>query len=159
MQKQERIEQLAKDTFRRAVRESVACVFVLIASAYFLQHASVGSAKYYGYLLTLVSTGFILGVVWTFTISRRLAQKHSATDTVFWREAFETQARLLRYVPLWYAAPLTTGTILVIAPTSATEFTVFLWKLAVVGAIFAGVTYLNKMSAEGLEADAKEMFG
>ncbi|MCA1625350.1 MAG: hypothetical protein LC768_06500 [Acidobacteria bacterium] len=158
MQKQERIEKLAKDTFRRAVRESVACIFVLIASAYFLQHAPISSAKYYGYLLTLVSTGFILGVVWAFTISRRLAQRHSATDTVFWREAYETQAKLLRFVPLWYVAPLTTGTILVIAPTSATEFTIFLWKLAVVGVVFAGVTYLNKMAAEGLEAEAKEMF-
>lgn len=158
MQRQERIEKLAKDTFRRAVRESIACVFVLVASAYFLQQAQIGSAKYYGYLLTLASTGFILGVVWAFTISRRLARKHSATDTVFWREAYETQAKLLRFVPLWYAAPLTTGTILVIAPASAAEFTIFLWKLAVVATVFAGVTYLNKTAAEGLEAEAKEIF-
>jgi hypothetical protein len=157
MQKQERIEKLAKDTFHRAVRESVACVFVLIAFAYFLQHAAIGSAKYYGCLLTLVSTGFILGVVWAFTISRRVAQRHPATDSLFWREAFETQAKLLRFVPLWYAAPLTTGAILFIAPTSPDEFVFFLWKLAVVGVVFAGVTYLNKMAAEGLEAEAKDL--
>ncbi len=157
MQKQARIEKLAKDTFHRAVRESVACVFVLIAFAYFLQHAPIGSAKYYGCLLTLVSTGFILGVVWAFTISRRVALRHPATDSVFWREAFETQAKLLRFVPLWYAAPLTTGAILSIAPTSADEFTFFLLKLAVVGAVFAGVIYLNKMAADGLEAEAKQL--
>jgi hypothetical protein len=157
MQKQQRIEKLARDTFHRAVRESVACIFVLIAFAYFLQHAPIGSAKYYGCLLTLVSTGFILGVVWAFTISRRVAERHPATDSLFWREAFETQAKLLRFVPLWYAAPLTTGAILFIAPASPDEFASFLWKLAVVGAVFAGVTYINKMAAEGLEAEAKDL--
>ena len=157
MQKEERIEKLAKDTFHRAVRESVACVFVLIAFAYFLQHAPIGSAKYYGCLLTLVSTGFILGVVWAFTISHRVAQRHPATDSVFWRETFETQAKLLRFVPLWYAAPLTTGAVLFIAPTSPDEFAFFLLKLSIVGVVFAGVTYINKMAAEGLEAEAKEL--
>ncbi len=156
MQKQERIEKLAKDTFHRAVRESVACVFVLIAFAYFLQHAPIGSAKYYGCLLSIVSIGFILGVVWAFTISRRVVDRHSAADSAFWREAFETQAKLLRFVPLWYAAPLTTGVILSIAPTSADEFAFFLLKLAVVGVVFAGVTYLNKTAADGLEAEAKQ---
>lgn len=157
MQKQERIEKLAKDTFHRAVRESVACVFVLIAFAYFLQHAPIGSAKYYGCLVILVSTGFILGVVWAFTISRRVAQRHPATDSIFWREAFETQAKLLRFVPLWYAAPLTTGAILFIAPTSPDKFAFFLLELAIVGAVFVGVTYINKMAAEGLEAEANEL--
>ena len=156
MQRQERTEQLAKDTFHRAVRESVACVFGLIVSAYFLQNAPIGSAKYYGCLLSLVSTGFVLGVVWAFTISRRVVQRHPATDSLYWREAFETQARLLRFVPLWYAAPLTTETILFIAPTSANEFAFFLLKLGIVGAIFAGVIYLNKTTAEALEAEAKE---
>lgn len=157
MQTQERIEQLAKNTFRLAVRESIACVFVLIAFAYFLQHAPMGSAKYYGCLLTLVSTGFILGVVWAFTISHRVVDRHPATDSLFWREAFETQAKLLRFVPLWYAAPLTSGAILFIAPTSANEFAFFLLQLAIVGAVFAGVVYLNKTAAEKLEAEAKEL--
>ena len=157
MLKQERIEKLAKDTFHRAVRESVACVFVLIAFAYFLQRAPIGSAKYYGCLLTLVSTGFILGVVWAFTISHRVVDRHPVTNSLFWREAFETQARLLRFVPLWYAAPLTTGAVLFISPTSANEFAVFLLKLAVVGVVFAGVTYLNKMAAEGLEEEANQL--
>jgi len=85
-----------------------------------------------------------------------LFNRHPATDSLYWREAFETQARLLRFVPLWYAAPLTTGTILFIAPTSANEFAFFLLKLGIVGAIFAGVIYLNKTTAEALEAEAKE---
>ena len=156
MQNQEQIEKLAKTTFWRAVRESVAGVFVLIASAYFLQHAPVGSAKYYGCLLSIVSIGFILGVVWAFTISRRAVDRHSAKDTAFWREAYETQAKLLRFVPLWYAAPLTTGAILSIAPTSPDEFSSFLVRLAIIGVIFAGVIYLNKTAADSLETEARQ---
>ncbi len=156
MQNQEQIEKLATATFWRAVRESIAGVFVLIASAYFLQHAPVGSAKYYGCLLSIVSIGFILGVVWAFTISRRVVGKHSAADTVFWREAFETQAKLLRFVPLWYAAPLTTGAVLSIAPTSPDEFSFFLSRLTVIGVIFTGVIYLNKTAADRLDAEAKQ---
>jgi hypothetical protein len=155
MQRQERIEKLAKDTFHRSVRGSVACVFVLIAFGYFLQHAQIGSAKYYGCLLIMVSTGFILGVVWAFTISRRVAQRHPATDSLFWQEAFETQAKLLRFVPLWYATPLTTGAILFITPTSPEGFAFFPLRLAIVGVVFAVVTYLNKMAAERLETEAK----
>ncbi len=156
MQNQELIEKLAEDTFWRAVRETIAGVFVLIMSAYFLQHAPIGSAKYYGCLLSIVSIGFILGVVWAFTINRRVVDRHPAADSAFWREAFETQAKLLRFVPLWYAAPLTTGVILSIAPTSAGEFAFFLLKLAVVGVVFAGVIYSNKTAADGLEAEAKQ---
>ncbi len=156
MQNQELIEKLAEDTFWRAVRETIAGVFVLIMSAYFLQHAPIGSAKYYGCLLSIVSIGFILGVVWAFTISCRVVDRHPAKDSVFWREAFETQAKLLRFVPLWYAAPLTTGVILSIAPTSADEFAFFLMKFVVVGVVFAGVFYLNKTAADGLEAEAKQ---
>ena len=157
MQKQELIEKLAKDTFRRAVRETIACVFVLIAYVYFLQHASIGSAKYYGCLIVLVSTGFIIGVVWAFTISRQIAQTHTAEDSFYWREAFKTQAKLLRYVPLWYIAPMTTGIILFIAPTSTGKFSTFLLKLTIIGIICAGVTYLNKTGADQLEMQAQEM--
>lgn len=157
MQNQERIERLARVTFHRAVRESIASVFVLISSTYFLQYAPVGSANYYGCLLSIVSVGFILGVVWAFTISRRVVSRHSAADVLFWCEAFETQARLLRLVPLWYAAPLTMGVILSIAPTAANEFTFFLLKLSIVGIIFVGVIYLNKTAADELEAEAEQL--
>ena len=157
MPNQEQIEKLAKATFWRAVRESIAGVFVLIASAYFLQFASVGSAKYYGFLLNIVSIGFILGVVWAFTINRRIVDRHSAADSLFWREAYETQAKLLRLVPLWYAAPLTTATLLVIAPDSANEFVVFHLQLAIAGIVFGGVIYLNKLAADKLEAEAEQL--
>ena len=157
MHSQERIEKLAKDTFYRAVRESVAGIFVLIVSAYFLQQTEAGSAKYYGCLLSIVTISFVLGVVWAFTISRRALEKHPAADAIFWREAFETQAKLLRFAPLWYVAPLAAGSLLFIAPTEESEYSSFLLKLAVVAVLSGGVIYINKLAAEGLEAEATKL--
>jgi hypothetical protein len=117
----------------------------------------VGSAKYYGCLLSIVAVSFVLGVVWAFTVSRRIVCKHSAADTAFWSEAFETQARLLRFAPLWYVAPLTAGSLLFIAPTGEGEYALFLLKLAAVAAVAGSVTYINKLASEGLEAEAAKL--
>lgn len=157
MQRQERIEKLAKDTFNRAVRESIAGIFVLIVSAYFLQQSPIGSAKYYGCLLSIVAISFVLGVVWAFSISHCVVQKHPAADATFWRETFETQAKLLRFAPLWYVAPLAAGSLLFIAPTEESEYSSFLLKLAVVAVLSGGVIYINKLAAEGLEAEAAKL--
>lgn len=157
MKAQERIEKLARDTFNRAVRESAAGVFVLITSAYSLQSSAAGSARYYGNLLGIIAVSFILGVVWSFTISRRVVRRHSATDTAFWREAFETQARLLRFVPLWYVAPLAAGIILAFAPAQANEFASFLLKLAGLATLCGVVIYINKVAANELETEAAKL--
>jgi len=157
MQTQERIEKLATTTFYRAVRESIAGIFVLVTSAYSLQHSPIGSAKYYGCLLNIVAISFVLGVVWSFTISHRVVQRHPASDTLFWREAFETQAKLLRFAPLWYIAPLTVGLLLIFAPTQAGEFTSFLINLVVLAVLFGGITYINKVAADELEAEAAKL--
>lgn len=157
MQTQERIEKLARDTFYRAVRESIAGVSVIIFSAYSLQNSLTGSAKYYGNLLTIIAISFVLGVVWSFTISHRVVRRHPAADTLFWREAFETQARLLRFVPIWYVAPLTAGLLLIFAPTQTSEFGSFLFNLAVLAALCGGIIYINKVSADELEAEAAKL--
>ena len=157
MQTQERIEKLARDKFYRAVRESAAGVFVLVASAYSLQNSAAGSARFYGNLLTIIAVSFILGVVWSFTISRRVVRHHSAADTAFWREAFETQARLLRFAPLWYVAPLAAGILLAFAPTQANEFASFLLKSAGLAALCGAVIYINKVAANQLETEAAEL--
>src|SRR5688572_7381429 len=96
------IRNLIKGSIHRAIQESVAAVFVLVAFAALLQHSAVGSPRYYGCLLILVGTGFIAGVVWSFALSYRMLRTHAASDTSFWREAFASQARLLRWVPMWY---------------------------------------------------------
>lgn len=96
-----------------------------------LPQSAVGSARYSGWLLILVGTGFIAGVVWSYALSYQLLRSHPAGDVGFWREAFHAQARLLRLVPLWYCAPLGVGGILFIAPTAVEEFVAFLMVVGI----------------------------
>jgi hypothetical protein len=157
MNNAELIQKLIKGTLQRAVQESVAAIIVIIAFAYYLQQATVGSAAYYGCLVVLVGSGFIAGVIWSFTLSYRLLRVHPATDSVFWQEAFLTQARLLRLVPLWYLAPICTGILLCSAPTGPGEYAGFLISLGVVVMLFGGITWLNRHTAAKIEADAQAM--
>ncbi len=153
----ELIQKLIKDTLRRAIQESVAALVVIIAFAYYLQQAPVGSAQYYGCLIIMIGSGFITGVIWSFALSYRLLRVHPATDTVFWQEAFHAQARLLRLVPLWYLAPLCTGMLLFDAPTAPGQHGGFLITLAVVSTLFAGITWLNRHAAAKIEENAQAL--
>src|SRR6202035_4388578 len=121
MNNEDLIRKLIKGSIHRAIQESAAALFVLIAFGAILQHSNVGSPRYYGCLLILVGTGFIAGVVWSFALSNQMLRTHPASDTSFWREAFSSQAKLLRLVPLWYCAPIFAGCILFVAPTAPGE--------------------------------------
>ena len=155
MNKTDLIQKLIKCTIRRAVQESVAALLVIIGFAYHLQHAAVGSAKYYGCLVILIASGFIAGVIWSFALSHRLLRVHPATDSVFWHEAFLAQARLLRLVPLWYLAPLCSGMLLVGAPTEPGGYFGFIITLVIVVGVFGGGTWLNRRGAAKIEEDAQ----
>jgi hypothetical protein len=128
-------------------------VLVIFAFTFLLQHSLPGTGRYYGCLLVLVATSFVLGVIWSYTLSYHLLRAHPASDTAFWREAFGTQARLLRLVPLWYLAPLCSGILLVLASAHA-QFTTVAIRLIVLGALFALVTWLNRSAAMKLEERA-----
>ncbi len=149
----ELIQKLIKNTIRRAVQESV--VIAVFASS--LQQAVVGSAAYYGSLIILIGSGFIAGVLWSFALSYRLLRVHPETDTGFWQEAFQTQARLLRMVPLWYLAPLCTGVLLFTAPEKPGEIGYFMSMLGTVAVLFAGITWLNRHAAAKIEEDAQAL--
>jgi len=153
----ELIQKLIKDTIRRAIQESIAALIVIAAFAHYLQQAPVGSAQYYGCLVILIGCGFITGVIWSFALSYRLLRVHPATDTAFWQEAFRAQAQLLRFVPLWYLAPLCTGMLLFDAPTAPGQHGSFLISLAVVTLIFASITWLNRHAAAKIEANAQAL--
>ena len=112
MNNEELIRKLIRGSIQRAIQESAAAVFVLIAFAAILAHSEVGSPRYYGCLIILVGSGFIAGVVWSYALSYQLLRSHSSNDVGFWREAFHAQAKLLRLVPLWYCAPICAGGIL-----------------------------------------------
>jgi hypothetical protein len=125
-------------------------VFVIFAFTFLLQHSLPGSARYYGCLLVLVSTSFVLGVIWSYTLSYHLLRTHPASDTSFWREAFAVQARLLRLVPLWYLAPLCSGILLVLASAPG-SFASVATRVLALAALFAGATWLNRAAADKLD--------
>ncbi len=112
---------LIRGSIQRAIQESVAALIVLVFFGALLPGSAVGSSMYYGCLLILVGTGFVGGVVWSHALSYRLLRSHPADDAGFWREAFYTQARLLRLVPLWYCAPLGVGAIVTPASKAPTR--------------------------------------
>jgi hypothetical protein len=157
MNNEDLIRKLIKGSIHRAIRESAAALFVLIAFGAILQHCNVGSPRYYGCLLILVGTGFIAGVVWSFALSYQMLRTHSASDTIFWREAFYSQARLLRFVPLWYCAPIFAGGILFVAPTVSWEILPFLMVTAMFGLVFAGVIWVNRWAAACIEDQALQL--
>jgi hypothetical protein len=104
--------------------------------------------------LIIASLGFIMGVLWSYVIGYRTLRVHPESDSAFWMEAFQTQARLLRSVPLWYIAPIMTGVVISVLPTSKGSFVPFMMMLAFIGILFAGLTWLNRHVAQKLEEQA-----
>ena len=153
MNTQQTIANLIKSTIHRAIRESAAGVLVIFAFTYSLQHSVPNTARYYGCLLVLVSAAFVLGVIWSHTLSYHLLRTHPANDSAFWREAFVAQAHLLRLVPLWYLAPLCSGILLVFASAPG-QFSSVVMRIVLLGAVFAGVTLLNRTAANKLDENA-----
>ncbi len=154
---EELVRCLIKGTIQRAIRESVACVIVLVAFGAILQGCETGTPRYYGCLLILVATGFIAGVVWSFALSYQLLHNHPVSDSGFWREAFHSQARLLRLVPLWYLAPLCSGMVLFAAPQESGTLLPFLVLACVAVAMFALLTWLNRVAAAWYEKQAAQL--
>ena len=151
------IRKLIRDTIHRAIRESVACVVVLAAFGAILHICETGSPRYYGCLLILVSAGFIAGVVWSHALSYRLLRDHSSSDTAFWREAFYSQSRLLRLVPLWYLAPISSGILLFSAPYEPFKASWFLVMLLLTTVMFSVITWLNRAAAAQIESQAAQL--
>jgi hypothetical protein len=157
MNNEELVRKLIKGSIYRAVQESVGALVCLIAFGALLRQAEAGSAMYYGCLLILVGAGFIAGVVWSFAMSFRLLGSHPASDAGFWREAFHSQARLLRWVPLWYCTPLGIGGIVFIAPTAMWELVPFLMVASLFVAVFAAIVWLNRRAAVCIEDSAMRL--
>jgi hypothetical protein len=149
------VRRLIRGSLQRAIQESVAAPIVVIAFGAILPRSEAGSARYYGCLLILMGAGFIAGVVWSYALSDQLLRSHPASDTRFWREAFHSQARLLRLAPLWYCAPFGLGALLFVAPTAVWEFAPFLLVSSLFVIVFAGVAWLNRRAAACLDDAAR----
>ncbi|MCO6454380.1 MAG: hypothetical protein J5I93_03610 [Pirellulaceae bacterium] len=149
------IRNLIRGSNQRAIQESVAALIILVVFTRLLSGSAVGSASYYGCLLIIVATGFIVGVVWSHALSYRLLRSHPASDVGFWRAAFHAQARLLRLVPLWYCAPFGFGAIVLVAPVAVEEFVPFAMVLGIFLVVCAGVVWLNRRAAACLSGAAR----
>jgi len=155
MSKQKNITNLVNGTFKRALRESIVGIILIGIFAYQMQTITPGTPQYYGTILIITSLGFIMGVLWSYVIGYHTLRIHPESDTSFWREAFLTQARLLRSVPLWYLAPVLTGVMISALPSQGSSYAGFLSMLAVCGMIFAGLTWLNRLAARKIEDQAQ----
>lgn len=157
MNNEKLIRKLIKGSIQRTIRESAAAIFVLIAFTATLADREVGSPSYYGCLIILVGTGFITGVIWSYTLSFQLLRTHAPSSVGFWREAFHAQAKLLRLVPLWYCAPLCVGGIIFSLPTSSIELLSFSITTAAIVAVFVLATLLNRRVADKIDEMAAQL--
>ncbi len=149
------ITKLVSGTFHRAVRKSIVGIILMGVFAYKMQTIAPGTPQYYGTILITGSLGFIMGVLWSYVIGYQTLRIHPETDTIFWREAFLTQARLLRSVPLWYLAPILTGAMITALPSQRASYAGFLFMLAVCAVIFGGLTWFNRSAAQEIEEQAQ----
>ncbi len=149
------IRDVVTESSQRAWRESITCMLGVVGVAWAIQHVEVGSTRHYACLILLVSIGFIAGIVWAFTITRGMLESHPADDDRFWHSAFRSQATLLRYASLWYAAPICLAVLLFAVPGNSGSEGVAISMAAAVATIgvFALVTYLNHKCAARLDRD------
>lgn len=152
------IQNLIRGTICRAWTETTACAVVLLVFTRILLSTEAGSPQFYGCLLILIGTGFVAGVVWSFTLGYKLLESHPASDLGFWRTAFQTQARLLRLVPFWYCAPLGAGIPLFFAPLEPGTLGIVGVMAAAMVALFVFIIWLNRQAAAQLEKEVLSFF-
>ncbi|MFO0912980.1 MAG: hypothetical protein U0795_08480 [Pirellulales bacterium] len=157
MQNEQTIRKLIRDTRHRAMQETVAAVLVLVGFSAVFAFSPYGSPQWLGALTILISTGFIVGVVWIYALRETLLTKHSSDDAAFWSGMFRSQARLLRLVPVWYAAPLCVGGIVFALPESNADVVLSLVVLGTFAAVFVGITLMNRAEAIRLERLAGQL--
>ena len=157
MNNTELINDCIKGTIERAVYESLACLVIILCNAYSLQRGAVGTSRFYGCLFSIVACVFIVGVVWSFALSRRLLNVHPPTDHVFWRKTFLNQARFIRLAPAWNFAPVGAGFLLFCAPTSRGQIFVFIGPVIVLTAAFTYTIWISRNAAAAIEEAAETL--
>lgn len=156
--REEAIRSLIGATRSRAIRESIAALAIIFWFAHDLQSSVAYSPAYFGSILMIAAAGFIMGMLWCYTLTHDALVTHPASDSSFWRAAFESQARLLSNVPGWYVAPIFIGITLQAVPTSPGHFTWFVSFEIVLVTICGFIVWLNHVAASKLRAEAREQF-
>ena len=154
MSRSELIRSLISGSRQRAIQETIAALLVIVFFSGFLLNSSNTSVMRAGCALIVVTAVGIVVVVWAFALSDRSLANHPPDDTDHWLPVFHSQARLLRWVPVWYAGPICLGGWLFMLP-SAFGVPVAMAAITLTWIAFlAGLTALNRRAASQIEAMA-----
>lgn len=153
--KETTILEMAKASRSRAVRESLACLILIVILGLELRDVPGGTAAYWGTILLITACGFIAGVVWCFAWTTDMVKHHTADDDGFWLSAFGQQVKLLRTVPLWYIAPIFSGAALRTLPNGPSDLMSFLHSMAELVIIASFLIWLNLSAASSIEKDSR----
>lgn len=136
------------------MRETAAAALVVVFFSGFFSGGTVNLAMRFGSVLIVAGALAIVAVVWAHALSPRMLAAHPPDDSAHWLGVFHHQARLLRWVPLWYGGPICLGGWLFMLP-SVWELS-FGWMAASVVwlAVLGGLTILNRRAARGIETMA-----
>ena len=128
-------------------------------------NSPVGSLAFWGHFLVLLGILFVLGMMRFVASPRSDLKGRPADDLAFWHAEILRLARLLRFVPLWYIAPILPGLALVLWPT-----VVDLWQrsnlidnaiqavaLLVVVTVLGAVWWLNARASAQMERKARRI--
>lgn len=150
----ESIRCLIAGSRRRAIQETAAAVLVIGFFGGFLWNESPDTAMGAGCALIVAGALVIVAVVWLFALPHHALDAHPCGDTGHWLPVFRSQARLLRWVPLWYAGPICLGGWLFMAP-SVIGLPVGMRVISALWlALFAGLTIYNRHAAFRIESMA-----
>lgn len=151
MSRSELIRSLISGSRQRAIQETVAALLVIVFFSGFLLNGSTTSVMGAGCALIVAAAVGIVVVVWAFALSDRSLAKHPPDDTAHWLPIFHSQARLLRWVPLWYAGPICLGGWLFMLPSAfGVPVGLAAITLSWIG-FLAGLTALNRRAAGKIE--------
>ena len=131
----------------------MACVVVVMMSVFSCRVTNSPIGMELACLFLTLAAGFIIGVSWAYTLGYHLLREHPTEDSVFWREAFLAQARLLRLVPYWYVGPLAPGLVLLFVGLDNGRFDPL--PLMVIGIAFWWTIRLNRSVSRSLEQQAQ----
>jgi hypothetical protein len=146
------IQEFLIDARRTARREMIACWAILPFFAFCTLVSRPGSREFVGYFLLALAALFELAMMFFVLRPRGDLYSHPPEDVAHWTSEIRRQAKLRRWVPLWYLGPVMPGLLVLLWSLSADLWMpTILWGVI---AFFALVTWLNVKAARGLEQTA-----
>lgn len=154
MDRRTQIETFVRDIKARNRRETITGLVVLPVFAAVAAVLPVPLLRY-AFVLLFLGIGVVLVMIRTLGALRGDLAQFPADNVEHWRGEMRRQARLLRWVPVWYLAPLVPGSVLALwfARTVPGHFLLRLALIQLV--VFGAVAWTNVRAAGRLDDDAR----